>query len=155
MSMLLVPGKVTLAQLETIWRDGLAVRLDDGARADIDRAAGLVAQAAAGSEAIYGVNTGFGKLASLRIKPDDTAQLQRNLILSHCCGVGEPLDSATTRLMMVLKLISVGRGASGIRPHTVELLEPCWRTMWCRWCRTEVRWALQGIWPRSRIWRRP
>ena len=42
MSMLLVPGKVTLAQLETIWRDGLAVRLDDGARADIDRAAGLV-----------------------------------------------------------------------------------------------------------------
>ena len=123
MSMLLVPGKVTLAQLETIWRDGLAVRLDDGARADIDRAAGLVAQAAAGSEAIYGVNTGFGKLASLRIKPDDTAQLQRNLILSHCCGVGEPLDSATTRLMMVLKLISVGRGASGIRPHTVELLE--------------------------------
>ncbi|MCC0026802.1 MAG: histidine ammonia-lyase [Brucellaceae bacterium] len=123
MSMLLVPGKVTLAQLETIWRDGLAVRLDDGARADIDRAAGLVAQAAAGSEAIYGVNTGFGKLASLRIKPDDTAQLQRNLILSHCCGVGEPLDSATTRLMMVLKLISVGRGASGIRPQTVELLE--------------------------------
>ena len=123
MNVLLVPGKVTLAELESIWRGGLSVRLDDGARADIDRAAGLVAQAAAGSEAIYGINTGFGKLASMRIKPEDTARLQRNLILSHCCGVGEPLDHETTRLMMVLKLISVGRGASGIRRETVELLE--------------------------------
>jgi hypothetical protein len=49
-------------------------------------------KAAAGDEAVYGVNTGFGKLASVRIKPEDTARLQRNLILSHCCGVGEPLD---------------------------------------------------------------
>ena len=83
----------------------------------------VVAEAAAGDEAVYGVNTGFGKLASVRVKPADTAQLQRNLILSHCCGVGEPLESETTRLMMALKLLSVGRGASGIRWETVALLQ--------------------------------
>ena len=87
------------------------------------RAAALVASAAAGNEAIYGVNTGFGKLASVRIKPADTEQLQRNLILSHCCGVGEPVDGGIVRLMMALKLLSVGRGASGIRRGTIEILE--------------------------------
>ncbi|MDP2732320.1 MAG: histidine ammonia-lyase, partial [Hoeflea sp.] len=70
-----------------------------------------------------GVNTGFGKLASVRIKPGDTAQLQRNLILSHCCGVGEPLDVPTTRLMMALKLLSAGRGASGITWKTLSVIQ--------------------------------
>lgn len=123
MTLELRPGQVSLDELERIWRQGLSVRLEETARANIERAAGLVEQAANGDEAVYGVNTGFGKLASIRIKPGDTARLQRNLILSHCCGVGEPLDAATTRLMMVLKLISVGRGASGLRPQTVDLLE--------------------------------
>ena len=70
--------------------------------------------AANGDEAVYGVNTGFGKLANVTIAADATASLQRNLILSHCCGVGEALDLPTTRLMMVLKLLSLGRGASGV-----------------------------------------
>jgi histidine ammonia-lyase len=61
----------------------------------------------------------------VRVPPEDTARLQRNLILSHCCGVGEPLDAATTRLMMVLKLLSLGRGASGVRRETVALIEDC------------------------------
>jgi len=81
------------------------------------------AQAAAGEEAIYGVNTGFGKLASVKIPPKDTAQLQRNLILSHCCGVGDALEPETTRLMMALVLRARGRGASGVRPETCDQIE--------------------------------
>lgn len=119
----LTPGAVTLAQLETLWRSGVAAVLAPSARGGIDASAGRIARAAAGNEAVYGVNTGFGKLASIKIAPGDTATLQRNLILSHCCGVGEALGAAETRLMMVLKLISLGRGASGVRWEIVALIE--------------------------------
>lgn len=121
--MKLTPGATTLAQLETLWRGAGVATLDPAARAGVERAAEQVAQAAAGSEAIYGVNTGFGKLASVKIAAKDTATLQRNLILSHCCGVGEALDEATTRLMMALKLLSLGRGASGVRWAVIEQIE--------------------------------
>ncbi len=119
----LTPGDVTLAQLERIWRGGAAAVLAPTSRAGVEAAALRVAAAAAGSEAVYGVNTGFGKLASIKIASADTATLQRNLILSHCCGVGEALGLAETRLMMVLKLISLGRGASGVRWEVVALIE--------------------------------
>jgi histidine ammonia-lyase len=121
----LTPGAVTLDDLETIHRETLAVTLDRAAKPAIDLASERVAEAARGEEAVYGVNTGFGKLASVKIASADTATLQRNLILSHCCGVGEPLDAATTRLMMVLKLLSLGRGASGVRFEVMELIEQC------------------------------
>ena len=123
MSIVLTPGAVTLDDLERIWCSSAPANLAASARPAIDAAAALVEKAASGGEAVYGVNTGFGKLASVRIKPQDTQTLQRNLILSHCCGVGEPLDIETTRLMMVLKLISVGRGASGIRWQTIAQIE--------------------------------
>jgi histidine ammonia-lyase len=123
MSEVLTPGAATLAQLERIWRMGLAASLDPAVKPEVEAAAALVARAAAGNEAVYGVNTGFGKLASVKIPAKDTAQLQRNLILSHCCGVGEALDVATTRLMMTLKLLSLGRGASGVVWNTVHLIE--------------------------------
>ncbi|MCL6284855.1 histidine ammonia-lyase [Ruegeria sp. 2012CJ41-6] len=119
----LTPGTTTLDTLETLFRDGTPAQLDRAARPAIDAAADMVAQAAAGSEAVYGVNTGFGKLASTRIAPEDTALLQRNLILSHCCGVGEPLAQDKTRLMMVLKLLSLGRGASGVSWAVIEQIE--------------------------------
>ena len=121
--MILTPGSVTLDDLRAIWAQRLSPVLDPGARAGIDRAAALVAQAAQGGEAVYGVNTGFGKLASRKIAAKDTAQLQRNLILSHCCGVGAPLAEDLTRLMMVLKLLSLGRGASGVRWEICALLQ--------------------------------
>lgn len=123
MTLVLTPGAASLAQLEIIWRSGTPARLTDAARPAIDAAAVMVAQAASGDVAVYGVNTGFGKLASVRIAPQDTAQLQRNLILSHCCGVGEALDISTTRLMIVLKLLSAGRGASGLAWDTLALLQ--------------------------------
>ncbi len=119
----LTPGSATLDQLERIWREILPARLTDAAFAGIGRAAEMVARAAKGQEAVYGVNTGFGKLASIKVRPEDTATLQRNLILSHCCGVGEALDIATTRLMMVLKLLSLGRGASGVAVATIRQIE--------------------------------
>jgi histidine ammonia-lyase len=119
----LTPGGTTLVQLESLWRDGLPARLDPSARAGVDAAAKKVRDAAAGEAAIYGVNTGFGKLASVKIAPKDISTLQRNLILSHCCGVGEALDIPTTRLMMALKLLSLGRGASGTRWEVIALIE--------------------------------
>lgn len=119
----LTPGATDLATLETFWRSAAPARLDPAARPGVEAAAALVSAAAAGTAAVYGVNTGFGKLASVRIAATDTATLQRNLILSHCCGVGEPLDIATTRLMMALKLLSLGRGASGVRWDVIDSLE--------------------------------
>ncbi|MEB8386997.1 histidine ammonia-lyase [Rhodobacteraceae bacterium KMM 6894] len=119
----LTPGTTDLSVLESIWRGTGAVALDPSTGAAIQASADLVARAAQGNMPVYGVNTGFGKLASVKIPAKDTAQLQRNLILSHCCGVGEPLEPDTTRLMMALKLLSLGRGASGVRPELVALLE--------------------------------
>ncbi len=119
----LTPGSVTLAQLEQVYRAECAVKLDPSCRPNIEAAHAQIAAAAAGETAVYGVNTGFGKLASVKIAAEDTATLQRNLILSHCCGVGPASPRATARLMMVLKLLSLGRGASGVRPVLIDLLE--------------------------------
>ena len=119
----LTPGAATLAELATVYTEEAPVRLDRVARPAVERAAEAIATAAAGDAPVYGVNTGFGKLASLRIAPKDTATLQRNLILSHCCGVGAPIPRPVARLMMVLKLLSLGRGASGVRWELIELLE--------------------------------
>ena len=119
----LIPGQTTLAQLERIYRDAAPALLADSARPGIEAAASQIAAAAAGGMAVYGVNTGFGKLASLKIAAEDTATLQRNLILSHCCGVGDPMPRRVVRLMMALKLLSLGRGASGVRWDVVDLIE--------------------------------
>ena len=119
----LIPGQTTLEQLVRIYREELPVTLDRTAKPGIERAAAAIKAAAAGDVPVYGVNTGFGKLASMRIAPEDTATLQRNLILSHCCGVGDAIPRRHARLLMVLKLLSFGRGASGIRWEFVELLE--------------------------------
>ena len=119
----LIPGQTPLDHLERLWREALPARLDPAARPRIEAAAAHIAAAAAGAAPVYGVNTGFGKLASLKIAPQDTAKLQENLILSHCCGVGDPMPRDTARLMMALKLLSLGRGASGVRLAVVDLIE--------------------------------
>lgn len=120
---LLRPGKATLAELEDVYRGASAPKLDPACRPAVEAAAAIVERAAAGSAPVYGVNTGFGKLASQRIAAEDTARLQRNLVLSHSAGVGAPLSVPVVRLMMALKLISLGRGASGIRWQTMELIQ--------------------------------
>ncbi|MEM6358286.1 MAG: aromatic amino acid lyase, partial [Pseudomonadota bacterium] len=119
----LTPGAVTLGTLRTLLAEDRPARLDRACRPAVEAAAARVAEAAAGDDPVYGVNTGFGKLASIRIPSADTATLQRNLILSHCAGVGDTLPRGPTRLMMALKLASLGRGASGTRWEIVTLLE--------------------------------
>jgi histidine ammonia-lyase len=119
----LTPGTTSLDELRQVFRASLSARLDDAARPAVERAAAQVAAAAEGGEPVYGVNTGFGKLASVKIRPQDTATLQRNLILSHCAGVGEPMPARVARLMMSLKLLSLGRGASGVRWQVIEQIQ--------------------------------
>lgn len=115
------PPRVTLDQLRDLW-SGAACRLDEDARDAIRAAHGVVERIVEGGETVYGVNTGFGLLASERIPGDRLAELQRNLILSHSCGLGAPLPRHVTRLMMILKLIGLGRGASGVRIELVDAL---------------------------------
>lgn len=119
---ILNPGNATLADWRAIYR-GAAPRLDDACRPRIEASAEAVARIVARGEPVYGINTGFGKLASVRIPAADLETLQRNIVLSHAAGVGEPMPVAVARLMMALKLASLAQGASGVQPRTVALLE--------------------------------
>ena len=119
----IVPGAIDLETLAAIHAGKAGFRLDRQCRDSVDRAARLVHDAALGKDAVYGVNTGFGKLAQTRIPPEQTSRLQRNLILSHCCGVGDPLPDTIVRLVMAMKVASLGRGASGVRWETILQLE--------------------------------
>ncbi|MFZ2649605.1 MAG: histidine ammonia-lyase [Burkholderiaceae bacterium] len=116
------PGGLTLDDLLAVHAGGTALTLDPGALPGISAAAAIVQRAAAGDAPVYGVNTGFGKLASTRIGEADLATLQENLIRSHSVGVGEPLAPAVVRLMLALKAASLARGASGVRPVVIETL---------------------------------
>jgi histidine ammonia-lyase len=82
----------------------------------------VVDRAAAGDAAAYGINTGFGKLADVRVAPDQVAVLQQNLVRSHCCGVGEPLSEAEVRGMLLLRANVLAKGRSGVRTEVAELL---------------------------------
>lgn len=118
----LVPGNVSLADWRAIHR-GADVRLDPACAARIAASADAVARILARPDPVYGINTGFGKLASVRIDNADLATLQRNIVLSHAAGTGAPSPVPVVRLMMALKLASLAQGASGVRPETVALLE--------------------------------
>ena len=116
------PGDVTLGEWRAIYR-GAAVRLDPASAPLVAESAAAVTRILAKGAPVYGINTGFGKLASVRIGDDDLATLQRNIVLSHAAGVGAPTPIAITRLMLALKLASLTQGASGVAPATVALLE--------------------------------
>ncbi len=120
--LILTPGAVTLADWRAVWR-GATPKLSADAAARIVASAEAVQRILAKGDPVYGINTGFGKLASVRIADDDLARLQTNIVLSHAAGVGEPMPAALVRLMMALKLASLAQGASGIRPETAAMLE--------------------------------
>ncbi|NML90853.1 histidine ammonia-lyase [Sphingobium sp. TB-6] len=120
--MMLIPGEVSLGQWRAI-HEGAAVGLDPASAPRIAAGAAAVERILARHEPVYGINTGFGKLASVKIGDDDLAALQRNIVLSHAAGTGRPSPVPVVRLMMALKLASLAQGASGIRPQTVALLE--------------------------------
>jgi histidine ammonia-lyase len=115
------PGHVPLNDWRAIYR-GEAVRLDPACAPGIARGADMVAAIVANGSPVYGINTGFGKLATLRIAAADLETLQRNIVLSHAAGVGEPMPAAAVRLMLALKLASLAQGASGVRPGTIAML---------------------------------
>jgi len=105
------------------WRaiyGGAAVAIGPSTTASVEAGAAVIGKIVASGDAVYGINTGFGRLASVRIAADDLATLQRNLVLSHASGVGEPLPAAVVRLIMALKVASLAHGASGVRWSTIE-----------------------------------
>ncbi|MDO9497121.1 MAG: histidine ammonia-lyase [Nocardioides sp.] len=124
--MLLRPGQLTLDELQAIHGQTDATMqpliVDPQALPGIRASAAVVQRAAMGEAAVYGVNTGFGKLASTRIGAADLATLQLNLIRSHCVGVGAPLAAPVLRLMLALKAASLARGHSGVRPLVIDTL---------------------------------
>ena len=116
------PGGLALETLQAVHAGGHRLAIDAAADAAIAASAAVVQRAAQGSAAVYGVNTGFGKLASTRISEADLAKLQLNLIRSHSVGVGAPLQPAVLRLMLALKAASLARGHSGVRPVVIDTL---------------------------------
>ncbi len=118
----ITPGALTLEQLMAIHADTVSLQLLDASRAPIRASQQVVQNAADGDAPVYGVNTGFGKLANQRISKSQLATLQLNLIRSHCVGVGEPLQPAVMRLMLALKAASLARGYSGVREVVIDTL---------------------------------
>jgi histidine ammonia-lyase len=123
-TIMLIPGSVTLAGWRQVYF-GASVSLDDACRPAVEAGARTIEAIVAKGNPVYGINTGFGKLASVRIDSSDLAALQRNIVLSHAAGVGEPLPVPVVRLVMALKLASLAQGASGVRWSTIEHLTAC------------------------------
>lgn len=122
MTLTIGQSPLTLAQLRAVLDGPVRVELTAAAWADVDRGAAIVAAIVAEERTVYGVNTGFGLLADTSIAPGDLETLQKNLVLSHACGVGALLDDAIVRLLLVLKIASLSKGASGVRRDTLQAL---------------------------------
>src|SRR6059036_2041314 len=113
---------LSIADVVAVARHGVRVAIAPHALAAVTASRRTVEAAVARGDTIYGVNTGFGKLAHVRIKPEQTRELQRNLIRSHASGVGDPLSVDVVRAMMLLRANVLVRGTSGVRPALPELL---------------------------------
>jgi histidine ammonia-lyase len=116
------PGAMSLRDWRALYR-GAVPTLDPACVPVIERSAAAVSAIIAKGEPVYGINTGFGKLANVHIPPADLATLQRNIVLSHSAGAGAPMPVPIARLMMALKLASLAQGASGVQLETVRLIE--------------------------------
>jgi histidine ammonia-lyase len=116
------PENISLDQLRDLWT-GARASLDDASMQRVEGSAAAIERIVKGGETVYGVNTGFGLLANTRIPDDRLAELQTNLILSHSAGLGDPLPRHVTRLMIVLKLLGLGRGHSGVRRIVIDALQ--------------------------------
>lgn len=119
-TILLGEPNLPLSTLVALSRDGARVALAPAAKRAVRRSRGVVERAVAAGATMYGINTGFGKLAGVRIPDDQLAQLQQNLLLSHATGVGEPLPAAASRLAFALRIHNLALGSSGVR---LELLQ--------------------------------
>jgi histidine ammonia-lyase len=122
MSVQLTGNDLTFEQLHRVALDQERVYLSPGAAERMNASRGVVDRLVASGKTAYGINTGFGKLASVRISTEQVRQLQLNLVRSHGCGVGEPLSKTETRAMILLRANALAKGLSGVRPSTVETL---------------------------------
>src|SRR4030088_2048397 len=121
-TILLTGNDLTFEQLYAVALGGAEVKLSPDAIERMKASRAVVDRVVTSGETAYGINTGFGKLASVRISTEQVRQLQVNLVRSHACGVGAPLSEAETRAMLLLRANALAKGLSGIRPQTVETL---------------------------------
>lgn len=121
---MLTPGTLSLQEMKAIFTapDNFQISLDSDSISGIEAAAQTVQNLIAADQTVYGINTGFGLLASTRIADHDLELLQRSLVLSHATGLGDLLDDDVVALVMLLKINSLSRGFSGIRLEVIELL---------------------------------
>jgi histidine ammonia-lyase len=116
------PGGLDANVLRSAAVGGSRFALAESARARIEASVRAVRELVSRHDAVYGINTGFGKLAQTRIADDQLAQLQKNLVLSHSAGVGKPLEAPVVRLMLLLKAASLAHGVSGVRGEVIDAL---------------------------------
>lgn len=122
MTVQLTGNDLTLAALYGVVFDGATSALDAAARSGMQAARAVIERVIGSAQTVYGVNTGFGELAEVRISRDQIRQLQINLVRSHCCGVGAPLAESEVRGMLLLRANALAKGMSGVRPIVVETL---------------------------------
>lgn len=118
----LKPGKVSLADLRRVARGHVPLQLDKKSYTGIDKSHQVVRDVLSSGKAVYGINTGFGSLARVRIEKDQYEDLQKNLLLSHAAGVGELLSDDVVRLILLMKINALAQGASGIRREAIDFL---------------------------------
>ncbi len=118
----ITPGHIDKALLEQAANSGARWSINPSANAAVEASVAAVRELVARDAPVYGINTGFGKLAQTRIADADLAQLQKNLVLSHCAGVGMPMSAPVVRLMLLLKAASLAHGVSGVRPQVIDAL---------------------------------
>ena len=121
-ALVLTPGVVDLATLRRVHAGGVQLALHSSAQAGLRAAQATVRRIVDSGEVVYGINTGFGKLAQTTIPPERLAELQRNLVLSHSAGTGAPLADGVVRLVLATKAVSLARGHSGVRPEIAGAL---------------------------------
>lgn len=122
MSSIELGAHLSLPDVVAVARHGASVALTPEVREQVARGSAMVAQLLRERRPVYGITTGFGKFSDVTISAEETAALQRNLLMSHACAVGEPLPEEVVRAMLLLRAHALSRGHSGIRAETLELL---------------------------------
>ena len=113
---------ITLGDLRQAWSEPVEVTLGIDARRAIAESSEFIGDVVDSGEQVYGVNTGFGQLAQVRISDDELVHLQENLVRSHAVGVGKDLDDEIVRLIMLMKVVALAEGFSGVRLELVDAL---------------------------------
>ncbi|MEA1974486.1 MAG: histidine ammonia-lyase, partial [Bacillota bacterium] len=123
MNKIIIDGKsLTIEKVVDIARFGAEIELSNQAIEDVKESRKIVDRFVKNKDTVYGITTGFGKFADVTISEEDTAQLQENLIMSHACGVGNPLSKEIVKAIMVLRINNLSKGYSGIRLSTLNVL---------------------------------